>query len=86
MKQPSKKYLKRLKEESSDASNWEEVDSFQATRPTSIRLPSTLIQDLEAIAKLRGERSYQTLLKKWLIERTKYEKELVDLARKRKAG
>ena len=36
---------------------------------------------VETIAKLRGERSYRTLLKKWVTERLKYEMELISLVK-----
>lgn len=81
MKQPSKKELDRLKKEALDESKWEKVSNFEVGRPTSIRLPPDLIASLQRIAELRGERSYQTLLKKWLSERASYEMELVQLAR-----
>ncbi len=81
MKQPSKIDLEKLKREALDASKWEMVSGFEAGRPTSIRLPPNLIETLQKIAELRGERSYQTLLKKWLMERAAYEIELVQLAR-----
>ena len=81
MKQPSKRELDRLKKEALDESKWEKVPNFEIGRPTSIRLPPELIASLQKIAELRGERSYQTLLKKWLSERASYEMELVGLAR-----
>ena len=85
MKQPSKREIARLKKEAYDESKWEEVEPFRVSRPTSIRLPPDLIDNLQKIADLRGERSYQTLLKHWLMERAKYEMELVDLARRKRA-
>lgn len=81
MKQPSKKEIEKLKKEALDQSKWERVSSFEVGRPTSIRLPPDLIESIQKIAELRGERSYQTLLKKWLLERASYEIELVQLAR-----
>lgn len=81
MKQPSKKEIEKLKKEALDAAKWEKVAGFEIGRPTSIRLPPDLIASLQRIAELRGERSYQTLLKKWLSERASYEMELVSLAR-----
>lgn len=81
MKHPTKKELEKLKKEALDASKWEKVAGFEIGRPTSIRLPPDLIASLQKIADLRGERSYQTLLKKWLTERASYEMELVQLAR-----
>jgi hypothetical protein len=51
----------------------------------SIRLSPKLILDLEKIARLRGEKSYQALLKRWVTERVEYEMELIDLAKSKKA-
>ena len=81
MKQPSKREIEKLKKEALDAAKWEKVEGFEVGRPTSIRLPPDLIASLQKIADLRGERSYQTLLKKWLLERASYEMELDSLAR-----
>ena len=81
MKQPSKREIEKLKKEALDPTKWEKVEGFEVGRPTSIRLPPDLIASLQKIAELRGERSYQTLLKKWLLERASYEIELVQLAR-----
>lgn len=85
MKQPSKQKLAQLKAEASQEAAWEKVESFTAAKPTSIRLSPRLIQDLEKIAHLRGEKSYQTLLKRWVSERVEYEMELIDLAKSKKA-
>ena len=81
MKQPSKKELERIKKDVLDPTKWEKVSGFEVGRPTSIRLPPDLIASLQKIAELRGERSYQTLLKKWLSERATYEMEIIQLAR-----
>ena len=85
MKQPSKQELAKLKDEAAAESAWEEAPGFKATKPTSIRLSPQLIRDLEKIAHLRGEKSYQALLKRWVTERVKYEKELIDLVKARRA-
>ena len=85
MKQPSKRDLKKLKEDVSKAKSWEEVESFSASRPTSIRLPPKLVHDLQALAELHGEKSYQALLKRWVTEKVRYEMELIDLASRKKA-
>ncbi len=85
MKPPSKKKLQQLKTEASQGNHWEKVESFKAAKLTSIRLSPTLIKGLEKLAKLHGERSYQTLLKKWVSERVNYEMNLLELAHKRKA-
>lgn len=81
MKQPSERELDKLKKEALDPAKWQKVSGFEVGKPTSIRLPPELIASLQKIADLRGERSYQTLLKKWLLERATYEIELVQLAR-----
>jgi hypothetical protein len=86
MRQPTKRELTKLKKEAAQSSAWEETESFKASKPTSIRLSPQLIKDLEKIARLRGERSYQTLLKRWVSERVEYEIELIDLAKHKKAG
>ena len=85
MKQPSKRDLKKLKEDASKPKNWEEVEGFEATRPTSIRLSPKLVHDLQALAELHGEKSYQALLKRWVTEKVRYEMELIDLASRKKA-
>jgi hypothetical protein len=84
MKQPSKQVLVQLKVEASQENTWEKVESFTASKPTSIRLSPQLIRDLEKIALLRGEKSYQALLKRWVTERVQYEIELIDLAKSKK--
>lgn len=84
MKQPSGKEIAKLKKSVCDNNQWEKVTSFEVGLPTSIRLPPDLISSLQKIADLRGERSYQTLLKKWVTERAAYEIELIQLARRKK--
>lgn len=86
MKQPSKKELEELKKEALRKENWGKVEGFSATRPTSIRLPDKMIHDLQYLAQLRGEKSYQKLLKNWVVDKVKYEMELVSLAKKKKVG
>ena len=85
MKQPRKKEISRLKKEAGNPVHWDEVDSFSVSRPTSIRLSPKLIHDLQLIAKLRGERSYQSLLKRWVSEKVEYEMELIQLGKQKKA-
>ena len=86
MKQPSKKELEELKKEALQKENWEKVEGFSVTHPTSIRLPEKMIHDLQYLAQLRGEKSYQKLLKNWVTDKVKYEMELVNLAKKKKTG
>ena len=85
MKQPPKHELEKFKKEASSENAWEEVDSFKVAKPTSIRLSPQLIRDLEKIANLRGEKSYQSLLKRWVAERVRYELELITLVKSKKA-
>jgi hypothetical protein len=85
MKQISKQELLRLKKQATQEGEWEEVEGFKATKPTSIRFSPKLISDLEKIAHIRGEKSYQTLLKHWVEERVDYELELIELVREKKA-
>lgn len=86
MKKISKKQIAKLKKETGNKDNWTKVDSFSASKSTSIRLPPELIDGLETLADLRGERSYQALLKQWVTERVRYELELINLAKRRKTG
>lgn len=86
MKQPSKKKLEELKKEVLQKENWEKVEGFNVTRPTSIRLPDKMIHDLQYLAQIRGMKSYQKLLKHWVMNNVKYEMELVSLAKKKKVG
>jgi predicted DNA-binding protein len=84
MKQPSKQELAKLKAEVTQKIVWEEAGHFEVAKPTSIRLSPKLIQDLEKLSHLRGEKSYQALLKRWVTERVKYEMELITLAKTRR--
>ncbi len=86
MKQPNKVTLNKLKKQSTNTATWEEVVGFKVSKPTSIRLSPNLIRHLETLAKLHGEKSYQTLLKKWVAERVAYEMSLVEQVRLKKAG
>ncbi len=40
---------------------------------TSIRLPGELVESLKIVAKLEGERKYQTMVRKWITERLQQE-------------
>ncbi len=86
MKQPSKKDLLKLKKEVIQNEKWEEVEPFHLTYPTSIRLPANLVHGLQLLADLHGERSYQSLLKRWVSERVKYELELIEQVKDKKMG
>jgi len=39
----------------------------------SIRLPGELVEALKILAKLEGERGYQTMVRKWITERLQQE-------------
>lgn len=83
MKQPSKKHLEKLKKEARNKENWKKIEGFRASRPTSIRLSDKMIHDLQYLAKLHGEISYQKLLKRWVRNKVSYEMELISLAKKK---
>ncbi len=77
MKKIPKKELVKLKKQATQESEWEEVEGFKALRPTSIQLPPKVINDLEKIAHIRGEKSCENLLKYWVKERVDYEMKLI---------
>lgn len=52
---------------------WGRWISVNPSRPVSIRLSEKTIAFLKALAKLKREKGYQTLLKKWIDERLIYE-------------
>ena len=41
-----------------------------------IRLPSELVETLKVVAKLEGERGYQSMVRKWITERLQQEARL----------
>jgi hypothetical protein len=81
MRQPKPKELKKLMKESEDSVDWQEMVPFELAKPTSIRFSPSLIKALRKLAKLHGERSYQSLLKKWVTERVSYETHLIKVAK-----
>ena len=42
----------------------------------SIRLPGELVETLKVVAKLEGERGYQSMVRKWITERLQQEARL----------
>ena len=42
----------------------------------SIRLPGKLVETLKVVAKLEGERGYQSMVRKWITERLQQEARL----------
>lgn len=60
-----------------DDSLWERWISVNPSRPVSIRLSEKTIASLKTLAKLRKEKGYQTLLKKWIDERLIYEQRIL---------
>ncbi|GEM_PF-979798 len=57
--------------------SWEKWISVNPCRPVSIRLSEKTIASLKTLAKLRKEKGYQTLLKKWIDERLIYEQRVL---------
>ena len=57
-----------------------EFDDLMAQTKTyttaSIRLPSELVETLKVVAKLEGERGYQSMVRKWISERLQQEARL----------
>lgn len=47
------------------------------SRPVSIRLSEKTIASLKTLAKLKKEKGYQTLLKRWIDERLIYEQRVL---------
>jgi hypothetical protein len=42
----------------------------------SIRLPGKIVEALKIVAKLEGERKYQTMVRKWITERLRQEAQM----------
>ncbi len=58
-------------------SNFDNLMSQAKTAATvSIRLPSDLVETLKMVAKLEGERGYQSLVRKWISERLQQEAQI----------
>ena len=71
-----------------DPAGFDELMSQAKTCSTaSIRLPGELVALLKVMAKLEGERGYQSLVRKWISERLQHGRKwgLKD-ARKRSTG
>jgi len=83
MKKFSKKEIEELKNDALNNKNWKKVKSFKATKPTSIRLDQKVIKCLQYLAEIRGENSYQKLLKRWVQDKVDYEMSLISLAKKK---
>lgn len=56
---------------------WERWISVNPAHPVSIRLSEKTIASLKTLAKLKKEKGYQTLLKKWIDERLIYEQSIL---------
>lgn len=57
--------------------NPDEFDDLMSVAKTyttvSIRLPGELVEALKVVAKLEGERGYQSMVRKWITERLQQE-------------
>lgn len=56
---------------------WGRWVSVNPSHPISIRLSEKSIASLKTLAKLKREKGYQTLLKKWIDERLIYEQRVL---------
>lgn len=56
---------------------WGPWVSVNPARPVSIRLSEKTVASLKTLAKLKREKGYQTLLKKWIDERLIYEQRIL---------
>ena len=56
---------------------WDKWISVNPCKPVSIRLSEKTITSLKSLAKLKREKGYQTLLKKWIDERLIYEQRVL---------
>ncbi len=63
--------------QSDDDQAWGKWVLVNPSRPVSIRLSEKTIASLKTLAKLRREKGYQTLLKKWIDERLIYEQRIL---------
>lgn len=52
------------------------MSQAKITTTTSIHLPGELVEALKIVAKLEGEREYQTMVRKWITERLQQEAQL----------
>lgn len=56
---------------------WGRGTMANPARPVSIRLSKATLAALKTLAKLKREKGYQTLLKKWIDERLIYEQRIL---------
>jgi hypothetical protein len=58
----------------------EEFDDVMAGAEThataSIRLPGDMVDILKVVAKVEGERGYQSMVRKWIYERLRQEAQM----------
>lgn len=64
-----------------DDRHWGRWAAVNPSKPVSIRLSEKTIAALKLLAKLRHEKGYQTLLKKWIDERLVYEHRILQALR-----
>ena len=60
-----------------DDGAWGRWTAVNPAKPVSIRLSENTIASLKTLAKLKREKGYQTLLKKWIDERLIYEQRII---------
>ncbi len=63
--------------QANDDKTWGAFESVNPSHPISIRLTENTIASLKTLAKLKKEKGYQTLLKKWIDERLIYKQRIL---------
>lgn len=63
--------------EAGQANAWGRWASVNPSRPVSIRLSENTVASLKTLSKLKKEKGYQTLIKKWIDERLIYEQRVL---------
>jgi len=54
----------------------EQMSNAKKHAADSIRLPGEMVETLKIVAELKGERDYQTIVRKWIEERLEQEAKL----------
>jgi hypothetical protein len=52
------------------------MSEAETAATASIRLPGKIVEALKIVAKLEGERKYQTMVRKWITERLRQEAQM----------
>lgn len=66
-----------VESQADDDRYWGRWQAVNPARPVSLRLSQQTIAALKTLAKLKKEKGYQTLLKKWIDDRLIYEQRIL---------